>query len=315
MGERTDKPFSQYPMSLNGYSWVEGNVVSAVDPSGNCSNQNGGCLDAVARLEARYRNVMFHWDGRNLPCRLPGCGVYSDVCNSLKPIWEVSCTGDEWLRKLCGANPTVSTVNPGGGQRTSWTTEEVNRIGISLDVLSTALTSQSGAKLAAFIDRVLFVKSDAAYSPSAETVRNISQSFAIVEGKQIFTDSSIFFFETWQNSVNRDAAYATWVALHELGHVIANKVSGYDSLYGDLIASYQDKRFNAQPTEYSSLNAPFGNIEPIIEAITAVIWNATYASFGFTQSGAGNQFGYDIHQYRVNVCDIRSIIDEQTLSD
>ncbi len=50
-------------MSLNGYSWVEGNVVNAVDPSGRCVVPTGVCLASLAFVLDNALGIGFPIDG------------------------------------------------------------------------------------------------------------------------------------------------------------------------------------------------------------------------------------------------------------
>src|SRR5690606_10286601 len=74
------------PMSLNGYSWVEGNVPNMVDPSGNQGELPSDFADCIPELEWDFyrfvRNCRINcerkwegwWNGINRASCQAGCG-------------------------------------------------------------------------------------------------------------------------------------------------------------------------------------------------------------------------------------------------
>jgi RHS repeat-associated protein len=85
------------PMSLNGYAWVEGNVMNGIDPSGLCATEDKDCQTYVRGTEAAYgvqvlsdqQSSMSQIDYQNF------CNEFSDMLGLSQPADKLNWTGDE----------------------------------------------------------------------------------------------------------------------------------------------------------------------------------------------------------------------------
>jgi len=264
------------PMSMNGYSWVEGNPVMNTDPNGLCPRFD----NRVQAIECeRLRSDLRIW----------GFNVVYDIGHS---VLEPS--------SLCIPQQCEEAVNQAQEIRQRFTLNEMSSIHNAVSILREAQQNIGFAPLNTTItiqkkreagivnlgqQTVLALTTGNTITLSAKwwgqgTRQSASGEYVeIVNGaeQEIEVKSIDSFAEDPQQ-------YRSWLVLHEIGHVFANERSlNLQTLYQTLPQKFYQNYF---PTRYAHNSDPR---EYMIEAITGVWWNNGYSIIEGYDSSAGGR--------------------------
>jgi RHS repeat-associated protein len=247
-------------MSLNGYAWVEGNVVNGVDPSGLCATDDEGFAQCIE--DANF---------------LTSFGFY--------PLWEGSAL-ERIPEGTCQEVETTLRIQP--NQKLKWTANEMRALREAVRILFFANQKIEGFKERYKVplqNPVKIVKRDTL--PSTSTVP--------IAGTAYTSDRIIALSaDVWSGLNNQTQS---WLMIHEFGHILISDL-GFDPFEQGVLATNLRDKFSALWVSQYSYSG--GIIEHLIEAITGTIWNAGYSSISGYDSSAGGRTGFDTLDVHLN---------------
>jgi RHS repeat-associated protein len=262
------------PMSLNGYSWVGGNVVNAIDPSGLCSalqqDSVSGRLDAVRcrvnvdDLRTRF-NVHVLWQEDNM---------------------------SETLSNMCVE--AAQAFGVGVQDKLPWTADEVSTIINAFRIFDTAYRGISG-----FFNNYPAWRqqgADVKFIKLASLPGNATAGLTEYPSRSIALSQDVWS-EGLSSDPQRDVQQKSWLALHEFGHILIQDL-GIDAFAQDQLAERLTGDFgNLFVSQYSYQG---GTGEYLIEAITGTLWNAGHSAISGYDSSAGGRTGFATLEEHLN---------------